>query len=333
MFALVEEACFASHLLAWRQFLNSGHERGLILEDDAEPFPGFEEAMARLLSEGPPIDIVKFEGIYRKGGRLAIPVRDLGAAKTRALAASVLRGSSLRPDPRFRAAADRIRREALLAGRRFHLEPGTAWLRHRASVAMAYHAVGRGKHDGHDARPEPARQAPRSGSLPDARRAPRSGLRFSLWRNALQGSPLALLSARQAPLVPAGFRQECFGGRSPRRGMRSSNGRTHAAKELQGRPGKTWPKPEGASSLREYRVYRWIPDDGENPRMDTYFVDLDDCGPMVLDGLIVDQEQGRSDADAAPLLPRRHLRLLRDEHRRRQHARLHQGHGRDFRAR
>ena len=40
----------------------------------------------------------------------------------------------------------------------------------------------------------------------------------------------------------------------------------------------------------------------------------------------MDQEQDRSDADAAPLVPRGHLRLLRHEHRRHQHAGLHQGH-------
>ncbi len=50
--------------------------------------------------------------------------------------------------------------------------------------------------------------------------------------------------------------------------------------------GKTWPKPEGAANLREYRIYRWSPDDGDNPRIDTYFVDMDDCGPMVLDALL-----------------------------------------------
>ena len=50
--------------------------------------------------------------------------------------------------------------------------------------------------------------------------------------------------------------------------------------------GKKWPKPEGASSLREFRIYRWNPDDGDNPRMDTYHLDLDQCGPMVLDALI-----------------------------------------------
>jgi succinate dehydrogenase / fumarate reductase, iron-sulfur subunit len=50
--------------------------------------------------------------------------------------------------------------------------------------------------------------------------------------------------------------------------------------------GKTWTPPRGARNLREYRVYRWNPDDGQNPRLDTYFVDTDDCAPMVLDGLI-----------------------------------------------
>ncbi|MBL0933412.1 MAG: succinate dehydrogenase iron-sulfur subunit [Aliihoeflea sp.] len=50
--------------------------------------------------------------------------------------------------------------------------------------------------------------------------------------------------------------------------------------------GKTWPKPAGATNLREYKIYRWSPDDDENPRTDTYYVDMDDCGPMVLDALL-----------------------------------------------
>jgi succinate dehydrogenase / fumarate reductase iron-sulfur subunit len=50
--------------------------------------------------------------------------------------------------------------------------------------------------------------------------------------------------------------------------------------------GKTHPKPEGSSNLKAFNVYRWSPDDGENPSIDTYYVDLDDCGPMILDGLI-----------------------------------------------
>jgi succinate dehydrogenase / fumarate reductase iron-sulfur subunit len=50
--------------------------------------------------------------------------------------------------------------------------------------------------------------------------------------------------------------------------------------------GKAWPKPAGATELREFRIYRWNPDDGKNPSVDTYYVDTHDCGPMVLDGLI-----------------------------------------------
>ena len=50
--------------------------------------------------------------------------------------------------------------------------------------------------------------------------------------------------------------------------------------------GKTWPRSAGARNPREFRVYRWNPDAANNPRMDTYFVDLDDCAPMVLDALI-----------------------------------------------
>jgi succinate dehydrogenase / fumarate reductase iron-sulfur subunit len=50
--------------------------------------------------------------------------------------------------------------------------------------------------------------------------------------------------------------------------------------------GKTWPRPAGARRVKEFRIYRWNPEDGQNPRRDTYFVDLDDCPPMVLDALI-----------------------------------------------
>jgi succinate dehydrogenase / fumarate reductase iron-sulfur subunit len=50
--------------------------------------------------------------------------------------------------------------------------------------------------------------------------------------------------------------------------------------------GKSWPKPEGARNLREFRVYRWNPEDGQNPRVDSYFVNMDDCGPMVLDAIL-----------------------------------------------
>lgn len=42
----------------------------------------------------------------------------------------------------------------------------------------------------------------------------------------------------------------------------------------------------GAKAPRTFKVYRWSPDDGMNPRVDTYEVDMAACGPMVLDALI-----------------------------------------------
>lgn len=50
--------------------------------------------------------------------------------------------------------------------------------------------------------------------------------------------------------------------------------------------GRTWPKPADAKNVREFGIYRWSPDDDENPRIDTFYVDTDDCGPMVLDALL-----------------------------------------------
>ena len=50
--------------------------------------------------------------------------------------------------------------------------------------------------------------------------------------------------------------------------------------------GKTWPKPEGAQNLKKFKIYRYDPEGGRSPRWDTYFVDMDKCGPMVLDVLI-----------------------------------------------
>ncbi len=51
------------------------------------------------------------------------------------------------------------------------------------------------------------------------------------------------------------------------------------------RKGKHFPA-EGATNVRRFAVYRYDPDSGENPRVDTYEVDTDNCGPMVLDALI-----------------------------------------------
>ena len=51
--------------------------------------------------------------------------------------------------------------------------------------------------------------------------------------------------------------------------------------------GKTWKAPAGSTgSLKKFRIYRFDPESGENPRWDTYEVDTTKFGPMVLDALI-----------------------------------------------
>jgi len=52
------------------------------------------------------------------------------------------------------------------------------------------------------------------------------------------------------------------------------------------KPGKTFKAPAGAKNVRRFLIYRYDPDSGQNPRLDTYEVDMDSCGPMVLDVLI-----------------------------------------------
>ena len=44
--------------------------------------------------------------------------------------------------------------------------------------------------------------------------------------------------------------------------------------------------PAGATRVKKVKVYRWTADENRNPRIDTFEIDLDDCGPMVLDALI-----------------------------------------------
>ena len=54
---------------------------------------------------------------------------------------------------------------------------------------------------------------------------------------------------------------------------RVTKGRHHAA-------------PEGAKRTKTFKVYRYDPETDANPRWDTYDVDVDGCGPMVLDALL-----------------------------------------------
>jgi len=50
--------------------------------------------------------------------------------------------------------------------------------------------------------------------------------------------------------------------------------------------GKHWPAPGGAKAVKSFRIYRYDPEAGGNPRWDTYDVSVDAVGPMVLDALI-----------------------------------------------
>lgn len=50
--------------------------------------------------------------------------------------------------------------------------------------------------------------------------------------------------------------------------------------------GKSYPAAAGATNTKTFQIYRYDPDSGENPRLDSYEVDMDNCGPMVLDALI-----------------------------------------------
>ncbi len=50
--------------------------------------------------------------------------------------------------------------------------------------------------------------------------------------------------------------------------------------------GKKHKANAGAKNIKTFEIYRFDPENAENPRTDTYEVDMDSCGPMVLDALI-----------------------------------------------
>ncbi len=52
-------------------------------------------------------------------------------------------------------------------------------------------------------------------------------------------------------------------------------------------PGKIHPAASsGGGRVRRFAIYRWRPDDAENPRVDYFDIDVDECGSKVLDVLI-----------------------------------------------
>ena len=50
--------------------------------------------------------------------------------------------------------------------------------------------------------------------------------------------------------------------------------------------GRIWPAPAGATRTKVFDIYRYDSDSDDNPRLERFHIDLDDCGPMVLDALI-----------------------------------------------
>ncbi len=50
--------------------------------------------------------------------------------------------------------------------------------------------------------------------------------------------------------------------------------------------GQTFKAAGGAEKKKTFRIYRWDPESGNNPRMDEYEIDLSRCGPMVLDAIM-----------------------------------------------
>ncbi len=52
------------------------------------------------------------------------------------------------------------------------------------------------------------------------------------------------------------------------------------------RKGKQFDAPSNAKNIKKFIIYRYDPETGKNPSTDTYEVDMDNCGPMVLDALL-----------------------------------------------
>ena len=50
--------------------------------------------------------------------------------------------------------------------------------------------------------------------------------------------------------------------------------------------GQTHGNPSSMKAPRAFEIYRWDPDTADSPRVDTFYLDLATCGPMVLDAII-----------------------------------------------
>ena len=47
--------------------------------------------------------------------------------------------------------------------------------------------------------------------------------------------------------------------------------------------GKHYQDKTNSKNIKKVNVYRWDPSSGQNPRIDTFEVDMNNCGPKVLD--------------------------------------------------
>jgi succinate dehydrogenase / fumarate reductase iron-sulfur subunit len=58
--------------------------------------------------------------------------------------------------------------------------------------------------------------------------------------------------------------------------------------QIDKKAGKTFAAKEGSKNTRTFEVYRYDPEDVEkkNPHIDRFEIDMDECGPMILDALI-----------------------------------------------
>ena len=55
--------------------------------------------------------------------------------------------------------------------------------------------------------------------------------------------------------------------------------------------GEYFKSETSSKNIKKFQIYRWSPDDNNNPRIDTYDVDMDTCGPMVLDAVMKIKDQ------------------------------------------
>jgi glycosyl transferase family 25 len=106
VYVLGEDACFQSHLLALKGFLETAEPFALILEDDAEFAPDFSAVVASAISKAGQWDMIKLEGLRSKGSRPALRVADL--APPYALVASLSPAAGAAATLYSRAAAERV---------------------------------------------------------------------------------------------------------------------------------------------------------------------------------------------------------------------------------